>query len=120
MQIGIHDRGRGPEIIGTRITVYDIMDYYTKGWQHASIAVTLGLCSAQVKAAIEYIEAHKEEVNAAYQRMLDFAARGNSPEVRAKLVETRKRFLARLNDKQWQLLEEIEREAAHEGTAGGH
>ncbi len=24
----IIDRGRGPEIEGTRITVYDIMDYY--------------------------------------------------------------------------------------------
>ena len=24
----IHDRGRGPEIKGTRITVYDVMDYH--------------------------------------------------------------------------------------------
>jgi len=24
----IIDRGRGPEIAGTRITVYDILDYY--------------------------------------------------------------------------------------------
>ena len=24
----IRDRGRGPEIEGTRITVYDVMDYY--------------------------------------------------------------------------------------------
>ena len=26
----IHDRGRGPEIKGTRITVYSIMDHYGK------------------------------------------------------------------------------------------
>jgi uncharacterized protein (DUF433 family) len=70
MQIGIHDRGRGPEIIGTRITVYDIMDYYTKGWHHASIAVTLGLSSAQVKTAIQYIEDHRAEVDAEYAQML--------------------------------------------------
>src|SRR5262249_35113813 len=28
----IINRGRGPEIAGTRITVYDIMDYYQLGW----------------------------------------------------------------------------------------
>jgi uncharacterized protein (DUF433 family) len=34
----IHDRGRGPEIEGTRITVYDVMDYYLDGWPAARIA----------------------------------------------------------------------------------
>ena len=39
----IHDRGRGPEIEGTRITVYDVMDYYCEGWPATRIAVHLGL-----------------------------------------------------------------------------
>ena len=28
----IIDRGRGPEIAGTRITVFDVMDYLENGW----------------------------------------------------------------------------------------
>ena len=81
----IIDRGRGPEIEGTRITVYDILDYHGQGWHHTLIAATLRLSSAQVLAAINYIEAHKEEVMADYQQMLDRCARGNPPELQAKL-----------------------------------
>ena len=32
------DRGRGPEIEGTRITVYDVMDYLQEGWRYDQIA----------------------------------------------------------------------------------
>jgi hypothetical protein len=34
----IHDRGRGPEIRGTRVTVYSILDYLTAGWPPPRIA----------------------------------------------------------------------------------
>ncbi len=81
----IINRGRGPEIEGTRITVYDIMDYYRQGWHHTTIGATLRLSSAQVLAAIEYIEQHKEEVLANYQKILERCARGNPPEVQARL-----------------------------------
>ena len=81
----IINRGRGPEIEGTRITVYDIMDYYKKGWHHTAIAGWLRLSSAQVLAAIQYIEEHKEDVEANYQKILERCARGNPPEVQAKL-----------------------------------
>ena len=30
----IINRGRGPEIEGTRITVYDVMDYLQEGWRY--------------------------------------------------------------------------------------
>jgi uncharacterized protein (DUF433 family) len=33
----IIDRGRGPEIAGTRITVYDIVDYLEEGWHPTSV-----------------------------------------------------------------------------------
>jgi uncharacterized protein (DUF433 family) len=81
----IIDRGRGPEIAGTRITVYDIMDYYKQNWHHTAIATCLRISSGQVLAAIQYIEEHKEEVLAEYQKMLDRDARGNPPEIQAKL-----------------------------------
>src|SRR5438445_667426 len=84
-QYQIIDRGRGPEIEGTRITVYDIMDYYTEGWSHQRIALFFRISSDRVKVAIEYIEAHKEEVGAEYQKILDRCARGNPPEIQAKL-----------------------------------
>ena len=85
MEARIIDRGRGPEIAGTRITVYDIMDYYTKDWHHTAIATWLRISSAQVLAAIQYIEAHQDEVMAEYQKMLERDAQGNPPEIQAKL-----------------------------------
>jgi uncharacterized protein (DUF433 family) len=104
MDARIIDRGRGPEISGTRITVYDIMDYYTKGWHHATIAATLGLSSAQVLAAIDYIEAHKAKVTTEYQVMLDRDAKGNPPELQAKLDA--------IHAKYQPLWEQLRREAA--------
>jgi uncharacterized protein (DUF433 family) len=81
----IIDRGRGPEIVGTRITVYDIWDYARAGYHHTYIAVILGLSSAQVLAGLEYIQKHKEEVLADYQKILDRVARGHPPEVQARV-----------------------------------
>jgi uncharacterized protein (DUF433 family) len=84
MQAAIIDRGRGPEIAGTRITVYDIMDYYKQGCDGPTIAAKLRLSCAQVEVAIDYIEAHQGEVQADYQRILERHARGNPPELLAK------------------------------------
>ncbi|MCI0741838.1 MAG: DUF433 domain-containing protein [Gemmataceae bacterium] len=81
----IINRGRGPEIAGTRITVYDILDYHDAGWHHTLIAATLLISSDQVLAALDYIEQHKDEVRANYQKILDRIARGNPPEIQAKL-----------------------------------
>jgi uncharacterized protein (DUF433 family) len=85
MNTTIIDRGRGPEIAGTRITVYDIWEYARLGHHHTYIAVVLGLSSAQVLAAMDYIEQHKEEVLADYQKIMDRIAKGHPPEVQAKL-----------------------------------
>ncbi len=85
MSTVIIDRGRGPEIAGTRITVYDIWDYARAGHHHTYIAAVLGLSSAQVLAALQFINEHKEEVLADYQKILDRIARGHPPEVQAKV-----------------------------------
>ena len=74
-----------PRIEGTRISVYDVMDYLRLNWHHSSIALCFRLSSAQVIAAIEYIDAHREEVTAVYERILARHAKGNPPELRAKL-----------------------------------
>jgi uncharacterized protein (DUF433 family) len=94
----IIDRGRGPEIAGTRITVYDIMDYYRHGDHHTYIASMLGLSSAEVLCAVKYIEEHREEVQADYEQILARHAKGNPPEVQAKLEECHRRMLAKMEE----------------------
>jgi uncharacterized protein (DUF433 family) len=91
----IINRGRGPEIAGTRITVYDVLDYATKGYHPTFIASLFRVSSAQVLAALQYIEDHKEEEMAEYQEMLARDAQGNPPEVRAKEEASRAKLLAR-------------------------
>jgi uncharacterized protein (DUF433 family) len=88
----IHDRGRGPEIKGTRITVYAILDYLLLAWPPDLIAVEFQLSSEQVRAAIDYINAHTLEVLREYVKMLERAERGNPPELQAKIEESHRRF----------------------------
>ena len=89
----IIDRGRGPEIAGTRITVFDILDYAIKDWHHTAIAAQLQLSTEQVETALGYIEAHKEDIMAEYREMLARDARGNGPELQERLDALHRRFL---------------------------
>jgi hypothetical protein len=89
----IHDRGRGPEIVGTRITVFDVMDYHPK-YPAAWIADLFRLPVPHVELAISYVDEHRDELMPQYQQMLDFAARGNPPHIRAILDKSREKLLA--------------------------
>ncbi len=82
MPAEIINRGRGPEIAGTRITVYDVMDYRKHGWHRDRIAAQFGLSSRQIQVALDYIGEHESEVAEKYQQLL---ARKNPPEIQAKL-----------------------------------
>lgn len=75
----------GPKIAGTRITIYDVYYYMVKGWHHSGIAGILGLSSHQVQEVIQYIEAHRDDVHAVHEEIEARNARGNPPEVQAKL-----------------------------------
>ena len=83
----IINRGRGPEIAGTRITVYDVMDYRQQGWHRDCIAALFRLSSDQVQAALDYIAAHEAEVAEVYQKILD--RQKNPPDIQAKLEANR-------------------------------
>ncbi len=96
----IIDRGRGPEIAGSRITVYDVLDYLQENWPTKQIAGLFHLTTAQVEAAMRYIEEHQEEVMAEYRRILERCARGNPPELQAKLDAGHERFLAMVRERQ--------------------
>src|SRR5947209_3996912 len=80
----IIDRGRGPEIKGTRTTVYNLVPYFLDNWQPSEIAAACGLSSEQVLAMVEYFEAHKDEVMVVHKRIEARNAKGNSPEVEAR------------------------------------
>ena len=88
----IVDRGRGPQIAGSRITVFDVMDYLKGGWNRESIAMLFRLSSRDIQVAIDYIEAHRAEVEAEYQRILDRHHNYRyPPEVQAKVDASRRR-----------------------------
>lgn len=64
---------RGLTIAGTRITLYDVMDYVTAQYPPEFIRDMLSLTDEQVNAALSYIEAHRAEVEAEYQTVLQEA-----------------------------------------------
>jgi uncharacterized protein (DUF433 family) len=92
--IEIIERGRGPELAGTRITVYDVLHYADAGHDAASIASVLRLSTAEVEALLRYAEEHGEEVRAAQRRIEERIARGNAPEVRARAQVSHEKLLA--------------------------
>jgi uncharacterized protein (DUF433 family) len=61
---------RGLSIQGTRITLYDVMDYVRAGLSPEEIREWLPLSEQQVADAMQYIETHRAEVEAEYHQVL--------------------------------------------------
>ncbi|NJP09654.1 MAG: DUF433 domain-containing protein [Leptolyngbyaceae cyanobacterium RU_5_1] len=61
---------RGLTISGTRITLYDVMDYVTAQYPQKFIRSLFDLTEEQINAALSYIEANRPEVEAEYQLVL--------------------------------------------------
>lgn len=62
---------RGPSIAGTRITVYSIMDSIKANWSKEEILAHLPrVTMEQLEAVYEYIEQHRDEVEAEYAQIL--------------------------------------------------
>ena len=112
MEPAIIDRGRGPEIAGSRITVYDVLAETAAGATPEELARWYQLDVLQIRCALDYIENHKEEVRRAYEGIRARHARGNPPEVRERLKGARARLEA--------AREELRRckEAEENGRAG--
>ncbi len=73
---------RGPSLVGTRITVYSVMDYIKGGWSRFFIRQIMNLTDEQLDAVYKYIEQHKEEVERDYARIV-----ARSKELRAYYEE---------------------------------
>ncbi|NJK67336.1 MAG: DUF433 domain-containing protein [Microcoleus sp. CSU_2_2] len=64
---------RGLSIAGTRITLYDMMDYVTANYPPKLIREKLCLTDEQVNAALAFIEENRALVEAEYQEVLQIA-----------------------------------------------
>ncbi|MDJ0619996.1 MAG: DUF433 domain-containing protein [Calothrix sp. MO_192.B10] len=64
---------RGLTISGTRINLYDVMDYLKAQYPPKLISEKLCLSDEQVSSALAYIESHRTEVETEYQEFLQTA-----------------------------------------------
>lgn len=61
---------RGLTISGTRITLYDVMDYVTAQYPSRFIQGLFDLTEEQINVALTYIQNNRTEVEAEYQQVL--------------------------------------------------
>ncbi len=90
----IHDRGCGPELVGTRITVYNLLpDLLDPTATEAYICRAYSLTAEQVAAVRAYILNNPDTVLAQHLKIEERIAKGNPPEVAEKAKEIRALFL---------------------------
>ena len=72
-QVTIIRTERGLTIAGTRITLYDVMDYVTAQYPPKFIRAMLSLTDEQVNIALSYIKTNSAKVEEEYQLILQEA-----------------------------------------------
>ncbi len=82
---------RGLTISGTRITLYDVMDYLTAQYPPKFICGLFNLTDEQMSAALAYIKVNRAEVEAEYQIVLEEAQ-----ELRQYYEEQNRDLIARI------------------------
>ena len=97
----IQDRGRGPEIAGTRITVYNLLpSFLDPTVTEEEICRIYDLTARQVAAARAYVLGNPDTVLAEHLKIEERLAAGNPPEVREQAerakatLQSFKRWLA--------------------------
>ncbi len=85
----------GLTISGARITLYDILDYLHDGWPPHLIRDWLDLTDEQLDVALDYIAAHREEVEAEFRQVL-----ASAEEIRRYWEERNRERLADIAAKQ--------------------
>lgn len=90
---GVTRTERGLSIAGTRITLYQLMDYLHAGHSLQTIRQHFPqITAAQFETALSYLEANRAEVEAEYQTVVeaDEAARQNWEAQRERFAEIAK------------------------------
>ena len=82
---------RGLTISGTRITLYDVMDYLVAQYPTPFIRDLFDLSEQQISAALAYIEANPIAVEAEYQKVLQ-----DTEELRLYYEEQNRERVARI------------------------
>ncbi|NJM60059.1 MAG: DUF433 domain-containing protein [Oscillatoriales cyanobacterium RU_3_3] len=82
---------RGLTIAGTRIAIYDVMDYVTEHYPSKFIRAMLSLTEEQVAAALSYIDSNRAEVEAEYNLVVKEAE-----ELRQYYEEQNRELIARI------------------------
>lgn len=82
---------RGLTIAGTRITLYDVMDYVTAQYPAQFIRSLFDLTEDQINTALSYIEKNWAEVDAEYQVILK-----ETQELRQYYEEENRELFARI------------------------
>jgi len=116
----IHDRGRGPEIVGTRVTVYNLLPHFLDPTAtEAYLCRMYELTPKQIAAARAYVLNNSDTVLTEHLRIEARMAAGNPPQVIEQAKQTHAAFLS---FKDW--LAEREkapaRGQASEATAGSN
>ncbi len=89
----IHDRGRGPEIVGTRITVYNLLPYFLDPTMtEAQLCRLYELTAEQVAAARAYAFNNPDTMLARHMRIEERMAARNSPEAAEQARRTHETF----------------------------
>lgn len=91
----LHDRGRGPEIVGTRITVYNLLPHLMDATATESyISRLYDLTLEQVAAARAWVLNNPETVLARHLEIEQRIAAGNPPEVIEQAAQTHAMFVS--------------------------
>ncbi len=69
-QVAIIPTERGRTIAGTRITLYDVMDFLKAQYPLKLIRDKLNLTDAQINSALSYINTNNSQVEAEYKKAL--------------------------------------------------
>jgi uncharacterized protein (DUF433 family) len=89
----IQDRGRGPEIVGTRITVYNLLQsFLDPAVTEEEICRVYELTPQQVAAARAYVLGNPDTVLAEHLKIEERLAGGNPHEVRQQAERARSTF----------------------------
>ena len=94
--IEIVDRGRGPQLSTSRITVQDLVPYFQEKCSHEEIMRWIPVLTGEEIQIVEtYIKDHYEEVMEQDRRIRERNARNkNSPEVERILAQGKSKLLA--------------------------
>jgi uncharacterized protein (DUF433 family) len=82
---------KGLTISGTRVTLYALLDYLHVAWPHDEIRAWLNLTDEQLRVALDYLAAHRDEVETEYREVLrqaDERRRSHEQELRDHLART--------------------------------